>query len=276
VNNANGLVAGLWDGDLNLDVAVLGPDGLRLAQGDGQGHFQQFRDLPLGMPGDFVAPGGGRVQLASGLLDADPFADLVVPAPATNRVYVLRGDGQGHFTILADLPSGGTTPIAVSVGDFVGNSRTDVAVGHRDGSVTFFEGRVGGTFVARPDRTQTGLGVITGLATLDANGDGLTDLAVSGTDRVTVVQRTASSGTALPVNGTFSSALTGWQLVGPVQAGDGTARFAEGTGLLTSLRQTLTIPAGATTLSFDFDRCAERLTGFSASRRVYPGGTLPV
>ena len=73
------------------------------------------------------------------------------------------------------------------VGQFLGSPLPDLAVGHRDGTVTFFEGLENGGFQLQPAAAVGGLGAIYGLAAGDFDEDGDLDVAVSGGDRVTVL-----------------------------------------------------------------------------------------
>jgi hypothetical protein len=183
VSGAAGMALGLFDGDAFVDLAVQwavlvpgAPDGLLLASGDGLGRFRNFRSLPLGAPGSLAPPGGGSVGLEDFHLPGDYAADLAVVAPGTNEVLVLRNDGQGGFASPLRYASGGVAPVVVVTGSFVGDGLADLAVGHRDGSVTFFQGNPDGTFTPRPGLTVTGLGTVTGLEAADLDGDGETDL----------------------------------------------------------------------------------------------------
>ena len=100
--------------------------------------------------------------------------------------------------------------------------------------------------------TVTGLGVITDLAAADFDGDGETELAVSGTDRVTVLRNGLDLLTSSPItNGDFSAGLTGWTTDGPVSAGGGFAQLLEGDSLLTTLQQTFVVPPSPEQITFD-------------------------
>jgi hypothetical protein len=142
--------------------------------------------------------------------------------------------------------------VAVLVGDFVGDSLPDLAVGHRDGSVTFLQGTPGGHFLARPDLTVTGLGTITGLAAGTLDGDSDNEIAVSSSSGVTVLNNHHQS-PAVPIsNGNFATGLSGWTASGPVIASNGVAQLQESsTTLLTSLQQSFVVPARPQSLSFD-------------------------
>jgi RHS repeat-associated protein len=253
IGPANGLALGLLDADPFLDAAVQGPNGITLARGDGTGNFSVLGTLTPEPPGALAPAGGGRVQLATALLNNDTATDLVTVSPGTSEVLVFLGKGDGTFAAPQHYPSGGSGPVAVVVGDFVGDSLPDLAVGHQDGSVTFFQGLPGGTFLPRPDLTAHVPGAVTGLATGTFDASGATELAVSSTGGVSVLRNGHAAALTVPLgNGTFVQGLAGWTTTGPVNALGGFVQLNENTsGLLTELRQTFTVPAQATTVSFD-------------------------
>ena len=250
---AHGMALGLFGDDPFLDLAVQGSDQITIARGDGNGGFSIAQVLtPSLTPGALAPPGGGRVGLAAGLLDADFRSDLAVPAPGANQVFVFLGQSNGALGTATAYASGGTQPVAVVAANFIGDGLPDLAVGHRGGSVTFLEGRPGG-FVLRPELTVTDLGAITDLAAADFDGDGETELAVSGT---ATASPSCDNGpdllTASPItNGDFSAGLTGWTTNGPVSAGGGFAQLLEGDSLLTTLQQTFVVPPSPEQITFD-------------------------
>jgi hypothetical protein len=178
--------------------------------------------------------------------------DLITVSPGTNQVLVFHSTGQGTFTGPDYYASGASQPVAVIVGDFVGDALPDLAVGNRDGSVTFFQGLPDGQFLARPDLTVHGLGTITSLAAGNLDGDGDLEIAVASSTGVTILTNHHQP-PALPINdGNFAAGLTGWTVTGPVIASIGVAQLQENTaGLLTTLQQTFVVPAQPQTLSFD-------------------------
>jgi RHS repeat-associated protein len=253
IGPANGLALGLLNADPFLDLAVQGPNGITLAKGDGTGNFSVIGTLTPEAPGALAPTAGGRVQFATALLNNDTATDLVTVSPGTNEVLVFLGKGDGTFAAAQHYASGGSQPVAVVVGDFVGDSLPDLAVGHHDGTVTFFQGLPGGTFQPRPDLTVHVAGAVTGLATGSFDSSGDTEVAVSSSGGVTVLKNGHAAALSTPLsNGDFSGGLTGWTASGPVNALGGFAQLSEGgSGLLTELRQTFTVPAQPTTVSFD-------------------------
>src|SRR5262249_39291447 len=154
---ANGLALGRFDASLFLSLAVQTPDGITVAHGDGFGHFSAAQTLTPEPAGALAPAGGGRVPPAAADLNGAGLDDLVTVAPGANEVLVFPSHGGGALTAADHYASPGQ-PVAVVVGDFTGDALPDLAVGHRDGSVSFFQGQPGGKFLARTDLTVTGLG----------------------------------------------------------------------------------------------------------------------
>ncbi|QEL14866.1 fibro-slime domain-containing protein [Limnoglobus roseus] len=258
-----GMALGVTDRDPFTDLVVQTPNGIVTASGDGQGRFRSFQTLTLGTAGTLAGPAGVRVDPVISPLGGDPFADIIVVAPGTNEVLVVRSTATG-FEPAVRYATGGLVPVAVAAGQLIGDDTPDLAVGHRDGTVTFLEGRADGTFVLRSDLTQTGLGAVTGLTAADVTGDGELDLIVAAADRVTVLRNDpdAVRGEVL-VNGDFARGLTGWAVTsGGVSAGGGFAQFREADALLSSLRQSFTVPDAPDKLRFDVTAAAlEALDG---------------
>jgi hypothetical protein len=251
IGPANGLALSNFGSDPFLDLVVQGPNSLVLARGDGTGRFDVAQTVTPGPLGT-LAPGSGRVGLATGLLNNDVFTDLVTVAPGTNEVLVFLGNARGTLGTPDRYPSGGLQPDAVVIGDFVGDALPDLAVGHLDGTVTFLQGLPGGKFQPRPDLTVRGLGPVVGMTTGNFDGSGDSEIAVSGTTQVTLLKNNHHAAQVVPLtNGDFSQGLTGWTVTGPVIASGGFAQFAEGGTQLTQLRQTFTVPNRPTMLSFD-------------------------
>jgi len=105
-----GLDFGDLDGDQDQDlvlVSELGPHVLML-RNNGAGAFSAVGTFPSGVETQF----GGKVTVAD--LDADGFADVIVPAGNTNRVGVLRSNGSGLEAATFHEVGGQPTHVAAS------------------------------------------------------------------------------------------------------------------------------------------------------------------
>jgi RHS repeat-associated protein len=251
IGPANGLALAPLGTDRFPDLVVQGPNSLTLARNDGTGRFTVVQTLTPGSPGSLAPAGGGRVGMATAFLNNDFFTDLVTVAPGTNEVLVFLSKSDGSFGNPDRYPSGAKQPDVVVVGDFLGTSLPDLAVGHLDGTVTFFQGLPGGKFLPRPDLTVNGLGSVVGMTTGDFDGDGDTEIAVSGTTGVTLLTNHHKPPAVPIANGSFAAGLTGWTATGSVNASGGFVQFQEGTNFLTTLQTTFTVPANPQSLSFD-------------------------
>src|SRR5262249_11667730 len=155
--------------------------------------------------------GGGRVRMASGLFDGDFFTDVAAVVPGTDELLVFRGNGTTLSATPDRYASSGHQPVAVVAGHFTGDALTDLAVAHRDGTVTLSEGLPGAPSRPTPALPSTGLGAVADLTAADVNGDGAADLAVSSGSGVVYLRNDYRVTSSSPlVNGDFSAGLTGW------------------------------------------------------------------
>jgi type II secretory pathway component GspD/PulD (secretin) len=117
-----------FNGDGHPDLAVAnqtdGTVSILLGNGDGTFAAQTTVTLPAGTAK--VSPSA----LATGDFDGDGNLDLAVTDSANNDVVILFGDGKGNFapSTAAASYATGTTPVALLVSDFNGDSIPDLAV----------------------------------------------------------------------------------------------------------------------------------------------------
>ena len=205
-----------------------------------------------------------QVGVALGALDQDLDLELVAASLSTDEVWVFMDTGNGVLGTPDRYPSGGSSPAAVIIDQFIGAIFPDIAVGHSDGNLTFLENNGDGSFTPRPDLTLPNLGTIVDLTANDWDEDGDIDLAVSGQDQVTVLLNDDDALASSPiVNGDFSNALIGWttdiqgnragEISGKIESAGGVARLVENGSFLVSLQQTFTIPDAPVSISFDVD-----------------------
>lgn len=139
--------------------------------GNGDGTFQPeiTTMVPYGISG---------VALAPGYFNADSKLDLAVVGffGTLNQVDILLGNGDGTFT-----PNGFCTvssaPESVTVADFNGDKKSDLAVGELDGSaIGVLLGNGDGTFQSAVNYSTNGP---TWVAAADLDGSGIPDLVAS-------------------------------------------------------------------------------------------------
>ena len=171
----NSMVAGDFDGDGNLDVAVAlnGYNGDRAADvaimlGNGDGTFRRVVTIPIQV---FAG------NLITGDFNSDGNLDLAL-ITNLNQVSVLLGNGDGTFQPVRNFLAG-ISPISIVAGDFNQDGKLDLATSNStDNSVSVLLGRGDGSFLAHVDSPTGGVSPF-GLAEGDFNGDGILDLAVT-------------------------------------------------------------------------------------------------
>ncbi|WP_241654520.1 FG-GAP-like repeat-containing protein [Granulicella sibirica] len=170
--------------DGKLDLIMIGAGNVSVLLGNGDGTFQAQTAT--------FATGDGPKGLAAGDFTGDGNLDLIVAV--TNGLALLQGNGDGTFqpaqtTALTGLDRGLSTvpltPEAVSVGDFNGDGKLDVASANygtaqstsQGDSVSVLLGNGDGTFQTPLEyTTQQASGSV---AIGDFNGDGKPDLTVT-------------------------------------------------------------------------------------------------
>lgn len=122
------------------------------------------------------APGKAPTAVATGDLNGDGFADMVVANSKSKNISVLINLGNGTFLDPVNLSTGKANPQDVVLGDFDGDGNLDAAVSlPTAGAISFFKGDGAGSFAA-PMTTLTPKFKPFALATGDVNGDGDLDI----------------------------------------------------------------------------------------------------
>ena len=166
------LTSGDFNGDGNVDLVALNPDGLTMSVflGNGDGTLQPAQNsTAVGAPEGFIAVGD---------FNHDGKVDLIIPnymenssgAPSTELLELL-GNGDGTFSTPSVISTGSTSVSQVVSGDFNRDGNLDLAfIG--DSGLVFLPGNGDGTFGSlRTISAQTGA-----LLAGDFNNDGNLDL----------------------------------------------------------------------------------------------------
>jgi hypothetical protein len=163
------------DGKVDLAVSSTSGKGIEIFLGNGDGTFMPPQLISL------VSFG----LLASGDLNGDGIMDLVCPTASVSNgvttwdLTILLGNGDGTFRISPGTYTVSESPFALTLGDFNGDGKLDVAVASSfntadSGVIAVLLGNGDGTF---GPATTVGTGAaFLGLAEGDINGDGKLDL----------------------------------------------------------------------------------------------------
>jgi len=190
VTYAGGVDArGMAVGDFNLDgwpdLAVAnydtasGSDSVRILLNSGNGTFAAVQNYK-------VDTGTGAV--AVGDFNGDGIPDVVALSATSQRLTVLKGNGNGTFTVGTQHFKAGSVPVRLALADFNGDGKIDVVVVNKtSNNVSVLLGNGNLTFqnaVNYPVGTSP-----YAVAVGDFNGDGIPDLAVSnaGSNNVTIL-----------------------------------------------------------------------------------------
>ena len=178
-NLSQGIVAADFNGDGHPDLATAdcGSNTVSVLIGNADGTFQ---------PRLSFAVGQCPVAITAADFNGDGKIDLAVANQTDSTVSILLGNGDGTFQARTDyaLPY---SAIAIAAADFNRDGRQDVIV-LASGGVGVFSilfGNGDGTFQPHTDYgTGTGIGP-TALTVGDFNGDGIPDLAITGSAYLT-------------------------------------------------------------------------------------------
>jgi hypothetical protein len=150
------------DGDMDLAVANVRSSNVALFLNDGSGSFGAPQTIEAGVDGEWA--------LAAADFTGDGRLDLVV-GTQSSRVAVLRNEGDGRFTPLAQADAGGQVWM-VTTGDVNGDGFADVATANSmsdNGAVLLGDGQGG---LRRSATYRVGpFALATDLADLDGDGD---------------------------------------------------------------------------------------------------------
>ncbi|MHB8519117.1 MAG: FG-GAP-like repeat-containing protein [Limisphaerales bacterium] len=186
-----GIAAGHWNGDTNLDLVTANWNGgnITVLTNNGKGVFQALTN---------IATGGGAVGLAVADFNNDGMTDIAVANYNAGTVSILRGNANGTFQLVTNI-GGFSAPYNLAAADLNGDGRIDLVVpSYNSGNVSVLFGNGDGTFLASSNYA-TGNNPQT-VAVGDLNGDGKPDLAAANYGSATVSVLTNNG------NGTFQTA----------------------------------------------------------------------
>src|ERR1700723_299846 len=202
---------GDFNGDGKLDLAVGiqqddQPGFVNVFLGNGDGTFTPSSST--------ATTDGCPCSMAAADFNGDGKLDVAVANFEGTTVTILLGNGDGTFTAAPNSPiTVGNAPLALSVGDFNGDGKLDLAVSNsNDATLTILLGNGDGSFTPVPSLPATDITPFA-LAAGDFNGDGKLDLAVANFDSTTITillgngEGTFTPAASLPAQGANALAV---------------------------------------------------------------------
>ena len=180
-NDPGTLVAGDFDADGKLDVAMVDPFSFTTSEatvylGAGDGTFRAAATVPT----------GPQPRAAIADVDGDGHLDLVLTAYGDAHVSIALGAGDGTFRAPTRIASGAAWTSGARPADVNGDGKIDLVLEleHHAFGVLVGDGR-GGFTPSFYDPTRED---VTVLATLDTDGDGRSDAVIAGASGLRVVR----------------------------------------------------------------------------------------
>lgn len=193
------IIAGDFNQDGRMDMAISnsGSGTITVLLGSTDGTFQPLSDPNSGSP---ITISAGTDPQAMALVDlnSDARLDLAVINRSENTVTIFIGNISGGFDRLADANQNfvlpipvGEDPSSISVGEFNGDGRADLAITRQaDNSVLVLFGNGDGTFtLSDPIGLEAPLTALDKILLSDQDRDGLFDLVVVGSHIGTLLGR---------------------------------------------------------------------------------------
>jgi len=264
-NQPNALVAGDFNGDGILDLAVDIGNKLTVLLGNGDGTFTAAGSTTLGFSNQPNSIAVADLK-GEGKLDLVAVGAREAASGLTATIQILLGNGDGTFQSPSTITTSSQTIDAVAVGDFNGDGKPDLATTNCGASVSDVGCTLGvslgsgdGTFQSQVTAPGSPAGDETFIAAGDFNGDGLEDTALlnyinanTSTNVLTVLLSENSTSTAT-ATGISLPAASGTQQVVASFPGDSNYAASVSSALsLSSAAGTATVSLSASTTSVSF------------------------
>ena len=168
-----------FNGDGNADFAVgnVNSSNFNVYLGNGAGGFTQSAGSPFGTGGSFT-----RFVVAEDF-DRNGTIDIATANEMSNNVSIMTGNGNGGFTLAAQVGTGGR-PSGLVKGDFNNDSFIDLAVNTFSNTVLILQGNGAGGFTASAPTSLPAFANF--LDSGDFNNDNILDLLTDNDSGTTV------------------------------------------------------------------------------------------